>query len=211
MHQPSPTGKMMTQLIAFASLWEAQNTLDALDAQPLVDGHLYSFSAGKIVITGKGVVAAAVAVAKHADDVDAIWNIGVTGALHPEYSLGTVMPIQHVSKHLSLPSHLDSHSEDVAAKTSPPLTLPQEGRRLISSDYPIHDAALRQSLAQHADVVDMEGYGVVAAAQYAGKPCMLRKVVSDFCQSQGWQVIHQQKNTLSAQMADIVVHAMIST
>lgn len=129
-----------------------------------------------ILITGMGKVNAAVAVAAAlaaGPRPSEIINLGTAGALRPglagTHVVGTV--IQH-----------DFDNETLLRLTgelsAPPLTL-GEGPTLATGDSFIADEATRAQLARHADLVDMEGYAVAAAAQAAGVPVRLVKHVSD--------------------------------
>jgi adenosylhomocysteine nucleosidase len=59
-----------------------------------------------------------------------------------------------------------------------PITI-KDGPILATGDNFVTDAVKHAELAEHAHMVDMEGYAVVVAAQRAGVPVRLIKIVSD--------------------------------
>jgi nucleoside phosphorylase len=81
----------------------------------------------------------------------------------------------------------------------------QEGDKLISSDFPIHDETLRKNLGTEWDLVDMEGYGVAFAAHALGKKCRIWKIISDFALTGGRSLIRKNKTLLSEKIADAIV------
>ena len=129
-----------------------------------------------VLVTGVGKVNAAIAVtailAEHSPA--RVVNLGTAGALHDGMA-GT-----HVI------GRVWQHDLDDAAifglsglHFGEPLDLSDDGPRLVTGDQFISDEATRQRLAAAADLVDMEGYAVAAAAIAAGVPVMLVKEVSD--------------------------------
>jgi adenosylhomocysteine nucleosidase len=54
-----------------------------------------------------------------------------------------------------------------------------DGPTLTTGDSFVADSAVRASLAEHADLVDMEGYAIASAAAAVGVPVRLVKHVSD--------------------------------
>jgi adenosylhomocysteine nucleosidase len=60
-----------------------------------------------------------------------------------------------------------------------PITLQDSGPVLTTGDQFISDENTRQTLAQHAQLVDMEGYAIAKAAFAAQAPVMLVKQISD--------------------------------
>ncbi|WP_133976697.1 nucleosidase [Kribbella voronezhensis] len=131
-----------------------------------------------VVLTGVGKTAAAVATAKALaarDTTDlVVLNIGTTGALRDGLS------------GLYLPSEVVNH--DINAEAVRAIGLdPQEslkieggdGTVLASGDVFVTDPAVRERLAERAQLVDMEGYGVAFACREYGVPVRLVKHVSD--------------------------------
>ncbi|GAB7039221.1 nucleosidase [Catenuloplanes niger JCM 9533] len=131
-----------------------------------------------ILFTGMGKVNAAVAVAaalSAGPRPSEIINLGTAGALRGGLSgthvVGTV--VQH-----------DFDEETLFRLTgvlsSPPLTVgPEDAVTLATGDSFIADDTVRARLAEHAALVDMEGYAIAAAAHAAGVPVRLVKHVSD--------------------------------
>lgn len=130
-----------------------------------------------LVITGLGKTAAAAVVARELalrPATTAVINIGTAGALR-EGLTG-----------LHLPNRVLNHDISAAALRSLGYDaeewLELEGGTdvaLASGDVFVSDAAVRAGLAQHAHLVDMEGYAVAWAAKRAGVPVTLVKHVSD--------------------------------
>lgn len=131
-----------------------------------------------VVVTGVGKTAAAVATARAlaaADTTDlVVLNVGTTGALRPGLS------------GLFLPSEVINHDLNAdairALGVDPRESLPIEGGDgsvLASGDVFVTDPVVRDRLAERADLVDMEGYGVAFACREFGVPVRLVKHVSD--------------------------------
>jgi adenosylhomocysteine nucleosidase len=128
-----------------------------------------------LLITGVGKVRAAIAVA----DVLArarpsvVVNIGTAGGLRRGldgiHEIGTVM--QH-----------DFADEAIQRTTGesfgPPIVL-GHGLTLATGDVFVQGGPTRDDLEHRADLVDMEGYAVAAAARAADVPVRLVKLVSD--------------------------------
>ena len=128
-----------------------------------------------ILVTGPGKVRAATAVAAMLAIATPAYvvNLGTAGGLRPGldgvHEIGTV--IQH-----------DFDDEGVFAVLGEsfggPIAL-GEGLTLATGDRFVAGGPLRDSLAARADLCDMEGYAVALAAQVAGVPVRLVKLVSD--------------------------------
>ncbi|MEV6284619.1 nucleosidase [Kribbella sp. NPDC051770] len=131
-----------------------------------------------VVLTGVGKTAAAVATAKALAGTDTtdlvVLNVGTTGALKDGLA------------GLYLPSQVLNH--DVNADALRGLGLPMadilpieggDGTVLASGDVFVADPVLRDRLAERADLVDMEAYGVVYACREFGVRVRLVKHVSD--------------------------------
>jgi len=191
-------------LVAFATEGEAAAFLKTTQAHPCIPGLRYRFSMGEILITGVGCLRAATAVAGLLCGFDEVWNMGIAGTLNNGLSVGAVVEIQSVSKHLSFPDDIDSHSHEVSSKVFAPLSVSDEGKRLITSDYPIYGGMQRLALASKADVIDMEGYGIATAAYLYGKPCRFWKVVSDHANLQEYHLIKKQMPAWSEKMATVL-------
>lgn len=124
-----------------------------------------------------------------------IINIGTAGALRP--GLTGVHRVDRVLLHDFSHSSVAAFTGrdeypplDLAAETSPdspatPDTLDGIERDAASSvtlatgDRFVESDALRDRLAEDADIVDMEGYAVATVARWFGVPVQLIKVISD--------------------------------
>jgi adenosylhomocysteine nucleosidase len=130
-----------------------------------------------ILITGVGKVNAAIAVTRRLTSSprpSMIINLGTAGGLRPGLSgtheIGTVL--QH---------DFDSSSieELTGRRFGASIDLAGEGLVLATGDVFVSNPGVRDRLAQHADLVDMEGYAVVAAAAAFDTPVRMVKHVSD--------------------------------
>jgi adenosylhomocysteine nucleosidase len=131
------------------------------------------------LVTGVGKVRAATATtwAAVTHQPGVILNLGTAGALRPgELAAGIVHEIGAVLQH------------DVSGRTiarlvgsdpSPRIELADTGVVLATGDRFISSPQDRDSLAEHAHLVDMEGYAVAASATRLGIPVRLAKVISD--------------------------------
>ena len=128
-----------------------------------------------VLVTGAGKVNAATAVARALalGTPAEVVNLGTAGGLVDGVS-GTHV-VGKVVQH-------DLDDAALIALTgrsfSPELSL-GEGPTLATGDVFVADSTVRATLAQRAQLVDMEGYGVAHAAGYAGVPVRLVKHVSD--------------------------------
>lgn len=197
----------MALLLIFAQLEEAKFALEYLEAKP-IHHNFYSFAYGYIAISGLGMVAAILTLAKYIEGIDHIWNIGFAGSLTDSYPIGSLHRIGQVNKYNYLPLTLDAHSHKLSQQLYPEISFPNGGVSLITTDFPIHDAMLRRQLSTKADLVDMEGYGVAAGAFAFQKPCTLWKIVSDFASPSGRSLIIKHMNTLSELLAKEISHQL---
>ncbi|GAA1617034.1 nucleosidase [Kribbella karoonensis] len=131
-----------------------------------------------VVVTGVGKTAAAVAVSRALAERDTtdlvVLNVGTTGALRDGLS------------GLFLPSKVINHDVNADAVRAigldPQDELPIEGGDgtvLASGDVFVADPVVRARLAERAQLVDMEAYGVVYACRAYGVPVRVVKHVSD--------------------------------
>lgn len=130
-----------------------------------------------VLLTGVGKVCAALAVTRllAAGPLPSeIVNLGTAGALRP--GLSGTHEISRVAQH-------DFDTATIRALTGrtfgAPLDLLGDGPVLATGDVFVADPQLRAALAEHADLVDMEGYAVAAAAAEHGVPVRMIKHVSD--------------------------------
>jgi adenosylhomocysteine nucleosidase len=103
-------------------------------------------------------------------------NVGTAGALRASVPLDRVLEVGTVIQH-----DLDGESiaRLIGVNPGPPLVLSDAELVLATGDRFVASVEARDALAHHADLVDMEGYAVAAAARMAGVPVRLAKVVSD--------------------------------
>ncbi len=129
-----------------------------------------------LLITGMGKVNAAVAVARvlASHRPSELVNLGTAGALRP--GIKGTHEISRVLQH-----DLDGTAIEALTgrPTGLPLDLRHEGPILATGDAFVSSETVRVRLAEHADLVDMEGYAVASAAHAAGVPVRLVKHVSD--------------------------------
>ena len=131
-----------------------------------------------VVVTGVGKTAAAVATAKALAGMDTnglvVLNVGTTGALRDGLS-GLYLPSEVINH--------DLNADAIRAIGLDPMeSLPidgGDGTVLASGDVFVTDPAIRARLAERADLVDMEAYGVAFACRQFGVPVRLVKHVSD--------------------------------
>lgn len=193
----------MKRLLLFATLEEAKSSLDSLQAKEIAPG-VFHFSKGTLVISGWGSFAAHGATLRHGLDVTEIWNLGLAGSLHPDLELGSMHEISTVSKYTFSPP-LDTTSKTIVAKTFPDFPLSLPGKRLLTSDFPLHDSALRKTLAERADLIDMEGYGVAHGAALLGKPVRFFKIVSDFSSENGRALLLKNREKYSLTLSKVLL------
>ncbi|MFF7590730.1 nucleosidase [Kitasatospora purpeofusca] len=132
-----------------------------------------------VLLTGIGKVNAAAALAtvlaggQHPSEVV---NLGTAGALRPGWE-GTHTVTQVIQHDLDTPTLYALTGRTYGA----PLVVGKggDGPVLATGDLFVSDPAARDRLAEHADLVDMEGYAVAAVAHRAGLPVRLVKHVSD--------------------------------
>ncbi|MFD0276808.1 nucleosidase [Kitasatospora sp. NPDC127111] len=131
-----------------------------------------------VLLTGIGKVNSAAALATvlargaHPSEV---LNLGTAGALRPGWE-GTHTVTQVIQHDLDSPALFELTGRTYGA----PLVVGKgEGPILATGDLFVSSAAARDRLAEHADLVDMEGYAVASVAHRAGVPVRLVKHVSD--------------------------------
>lgn len=221
------------RLVLFALTAEATGAIEYLDAKADLSSQrliwkegkvptIYHFQGGTIVITDIGLHAAAAAVARYGPSHTEIWNIGFAGTLTNKFSLLELVLISKVSKYCPYPyrdahiNHILTHSlptismnigefgktsEDVEAT---PNTLFTNSGALITSDVPIHESCIRNDLILEGhDLVDMEGYAIAHLAKSLGIPCVLWKIVSDFSQPGGPDLIRRNQAYLAEKIVQL--------
>ena len=134
-----------------------------------------------ILVTGAGKVNAAVAVATTIGELrpHSLINLGTAGALRPGLTGSHVIArvTQHDLDDAALFSLTGLHFGE-------PIDVTTSGLTLATGDAFIADPAVRDRLAQHADLVDMEAYAIARAATAARLPITIVKQVSDEASSE---------------------------
>lgn len=197
--------------IYFATEGEGRASLSRLGAKPCWNHPYYEFSRGLIAIGGMGILAAVHAISSTIHEVDEIWNFGIAGSLQNHFSIGEAVCISQVSRQNVGFEGFDLHAKQWHAELFPTIHLQGTGHRLVSCDYPIYHGPLRDQLAQQADLVDMEGYGIAYAAAKYARPCVFWKIVSDFACEGGPELILRQLDHYSEQLADLVERSFACT
>jgi adenosylhomocysteine nucleosidase len=106
-----------------------------------------------------------------------VLNVGTAGALRVgQVAAGVVHEIGTVIQH-----DLNGRAvaELIGHDPAPPIVLADAGPVLATGDRFISSPEKRDALAAQADLVDMEGYAVAAAALRLGVPVRLAKTISD--------------------------------
>ncbi|WP_394427898.1 nucleosidase [Streptomyces sp. SGAir0957] len=132
-----------------------------------------------VLVTGMGKVRAAMELTRALSSAQArpraIVNLGTAGALKD--TLSGIVEVSRVIQH-DLPD--DVLHQLSGAHYGRPLTIsPSPGATLATGDAFIADGRARTRLAEHADLVDMEGYAIASVAERFGVPVRIVKYVSD--------------------------------
>ena len=150
-------------------------------------GHLHAGDL-PVLITGVGKIQAAVAVTRALGTVrpSLIVNLGTAGALRDglsgthvihrviQHDLNSQAILQLTGQAAGMPIDISAHAAGYSA----------EHMVLATGDRFIDDNATRSRLAEHAHLVDMEGYAVAAAATAMNVPVVCVKEVSDSAEEQ---------------------------
>jgi len=158
---------------------------------------------GVVIISGMGRHATARAAEYLVADRGAktVINIGIAGALTAEAEAGRVFVVTHVADGDRLLAG-DAHDAHDCPRDAWP-HLP--GGRLATVTLPVFDDDRRSRLADHADLVDMEGFAVADVCHRHGVPCCLLKGVSDRADGQGKEELLKNLGWVSAALADAAV------
>ncbi|MER6399490.1 MULTISPECIES: nucleosidase [unclassified Kitasatospora] len=131
-----------------------------------------------VLLTGIGKVNATAALATvlaRGEHPSEVVNLGTAGALRSGWA-GTHTVVQVIQHDLDSPALLELTGRTYGA---PLMVGKGDGPVLATGDQFVSGAAARDRLAEHADLVDMEGYAVATVAHRAGLPVRLVKHVSD--------------------------------
>ncbi|MCY2929270.1 MAG: putative 4-hydroxybenzoate polyprenyltransferase [Planctomycetota bacterium] len=204
----------MIALIA-ATYREARPLLERLLARKSAETpfHTYHAPAGSgrpaclIVISGMGSERAARAVefVLLAHRPSAVVNFGLCGALSRDLSRGALLRIGEALDGEAVLAGRPARGQSCSPGFSG--GPPRQGN-LATVDKPVFDDRRRSTLAEYADVVDMEGYAVAAACRARNVPVHLLKAVSDFADSHGRWDILKHLDTISAVLAETVLREL---
>lgn len=138
-----------------------------------------------VLVTGIGTVPAAMAVTEYLATArergelpDRVVNVGTVGALRD--GLDGVYEVTSARKHdfqLQILTDISRYLLPAVIELETSGKLPTE--TLATGDMFVSDSTLRDALAQHSGLCDMEGYAIVAACQRFNVPVTLLKQVSD--------------------------------
>lgn len=180
-------------LIIFATLMEAEAALVLFQAKEIEAG-FYSSSIGNILITGMGSKKTKETLLRYSDKTDHFINFGIAGALRKEVNS----------------SHFHEIAQVSGETASDCIQLQPDGLHLLTVNKPLYDAKKRDQLAQHHDLVDMEGYVIAKLAKSQNKRCSLYKMVSDFCDQNTQSDIMKKLPFLSQALAEQIDHLRLS-
>ena len=204
--------------VVFATQAEAAPFLARVGARPLGGEPLarYGFAVpgggtGVVAICGFGAANAERAVVSLVRDhaVDRIVNAGLCGALREELAVGDIGYVAAVYDGDALlrgeqaPAVLCPARSGCAAGSLRPV-------RLASVTEPIFDPARRDRLAEHADVVEMEGFAVARACARVHVTFSLIKGVSDRADQSGRDAIRANLARVAGRLAVVLLAELAS-
>ncbi|MGH9337398.1 MAG: hypothetical protein ACRD21_26920, partial [Vicinamibacteria bacterium] len=156
-----------------------------------------------VLISGMGKVNAALGAAHLIQSyaVDEVWNLGLCGALTPDFSPGDLRRISEAREGDRDPTHPGVEALRLPADIGPPLP----SARLVTVDLPVFEPERRRALSSWGELVDMEGAAVARACALWGVPCLLLKGVSDRADVDGKAHLLSNAIRISEALADIAV------
>jgi adenosylhomocysteine nucleosidase len=179
-------------LLAFATKIEAQPFIEYHSLTKQNTSSLYDVYGGgniSLIITGMGALKGAVYLSEIIQQrkltghpITEIINYGVAGCVCDTFCLGEVIAVDKVIKYDPVEWSKPKPNKYFSS-SFPDITLTLKGKDitiLATSDHPIFTDVDAQRVAQHAHLVDMEGYGYAFAANGHGIPIQLVKGISDF-------------------------------
>ncbi|MFF1906214.1 nucleosidase [Kitasatospora sp. NPDC058218] len=158
-----------------------------------------------VLLTGIGKVNATAALATvlaSGEHPSEVVNLGTAGALRPGWE-GTHTVVQVIQHDLDSPALLELTGRTYGA---PLMVGKGDGPVLATGDLFVSGAAARDRLAEHADLVDMEGYAVATVAHRAGLPVRLVKHVSDEAGEGAAHTWRESVDDCARHLADWVHH-----
>jgi nucleoside phosphorylase len=191
----------MTPLFVFATIEEAEATIDLLNAKASqASPWLYEHSQGLLVITGIGPFSMLTSLMTITKEITIIYNFGLAGALKNNLELGKLYPVASCSKRQWHPKGEEATKGTASFHACPKIVLDDtQGLSLISSDVPAYG-----ELSGAFDLVDMEGYATAFFAKMRTKPCELYKIVSDYCNASSTALIKEGMKRHSATIAQFI-------
>lgn len=189
-------------LLTFATELEARQSLRALSAERQ-EGNLWHFAGGAILVTGMGVIRAAIELSRHLErsgTYSALWNLGFAASLHEE-SVGTIWPIECICRFN--PWTCDATSQRLFQTCFPRIGVggAAGGKTLVSVDVPVHQARLKSRLARTAQLLDMEGYAVISVAKDFALTTRCIKIISDRAEKGGRAQLHAGAEAFSLELS----------
>ena len=186
-------------LLAFATMIEAQPFIDYHRLTRQHTSSLYTVYEGdniSLIITGMGALKGAVYLSEIIQQkkltghpVTEVINYGVAGCVCDTLSLGEIVVVDKVIKYDSV-EFSKPQPNKYFSSSFPDITLTLKRKDitiLATSDHPIFTEDEAHRVAQHAHLVDMEGYGYAFAAHGHGIPIQLVKGISDFAYKESEQ------------------------
>lgn len=171
-------------LIIFATYIEARAFIEKLQAtQHTILTNKYISLKYDIVISGLGSIRAAVATMEQGKKYSLIINVGFSGIINKQLSIGSFHEIETVSKLTFADAFIkkeDSVSFSIINDCFPKIKCVNNtgSISLTSSDIPIRN--LITSSYIDTDLVDMEAYGIAFASKKLGIPYKIFKLATDF-------------------------------
>ena len=125
---------------------------------------------------------------------DTIFNVGIAGALSDNFSLGDVVQVE---KTISWPSNNNYQLELYPALNLPVVTL-------ITSPNPVFDSVLRNEMAAHADIVDMECSHIAKVCLDTKLPFYSIKAISDFAKENERARLFENIDRLAVKLSETI-------
>lgn len=180
------------QLITLAHLGEAQSIIERLRLKKVSDS-LYKGDGISCLITGEGPFEAALrttAELQH-EDYQEVINLGICGALSPEYEIGTIHEVRSI--YLAIDGKPQFRSFPVS----------EQGVDLLTTFERILDPNKALILRGVAGLVDREGWGVAYACKEAAVKFRSFKMISDLAGSlDACELVREKAQVFSQELAD---------
>jgi nucleoside phosphorylase len=167
----------------FASHLEAQPFLNEKIKQISATPEVYLGETYTVVIIGTGLTQAAANTSKYLcqnklGTKGNFINLGIAGAVNPEFAIGSVHKIATTSIYCS--EYIPETSLNIWQQSYPTIQVGEQGLNLASSIHPIWGGKFIPTLKIHkAHLVDMEGYAFSQTCTNFSIQPILYKAVSD--------------------------------